>query len=390
MIIQLIQINIPYVFKRYVKKYNIYRDLFEIDLLALEIRDLNKDLAENARHIIFRNKEICYSCDRENSQKIDLLILGSFGIFKELAKDITASGDEDLGHKITNVLGNFELKRNHGINTKDKSLSFENPVLMGIVNVTPDSFSDAGEFFDKNKAVEHALKLVEDGAHIIDIGGESTRPNAEPVNEEEELKRVIPVIESLIKEKPELVISIDTTKSAVALRAIDAGASIINDISAMSFDKKMVEVAAKKKVPVILMHIKGTPKNMQKHPYYDDVILEIYDFLRERISFAEKNGVNKIIIDPGIGFGKRIEDNYEIVNRLNEFKGLSKPVMIGLSRKSFLGNSLNLPVEDRKEATLIAESTALCKGADIIRSHDIAQLKKSAQFMKNLKVEKFV
>lgn len=390
MIIQLIQINIPYVFKRYVKKYNIYRDLFEIDLLALEIRDLEKELAEDARHIIFRNKEICYTRERENSARVDLLILGSFGIFKELAKDITASGNEDLGHKITKVLGNFESKRNQQIKIKDQALSFENPVLMGIVNVTPDSFSDGGEFFDKGKAVQHALKLVEDGAEIIDIGGESTRPNSEPVSEEEELKRVIPVIEELHSKNPRLIISIDTTKSVVAEKAIDAGASIINDISAMSFDERMVEVAAEKKVPVILMHIKGTPQEMQKSPYYDDVILDIYDFLRERINFAEKYGIKQIIIDPGIGFGKRNEDNYELINRLNEFKGLSKPVMIGLSRKSFLGKSLSLPVEDRKEASLIAESIALCKGADIIRSHDIAQLQKSTQFMKNLKVEKFV
>lgn len=385
----MIQINIPKVFKRYVKKYNIYRDLFEIDLLALEIRDLDKELAENARHIIFRNKEICYTCNRENSDKVDLLILGSFGIFKELAKDITASGNEDLGHKITKVLGNFESNRNHQIKIKEQTLSFENPVLMGIVNVTPDSFSDGGEFIDTDKAVQQALKLTDDGAQIIDVGGESTRPNSEHVSEEEELKRVIPVIEELIKKNPQLIISIDTTKSVVAEKAIDAGASIINDVSAMSFDERMVEVASKKKVPVILMHIKGTPQNMQKDPFYDDVILEIYDFLRERINFAEKHGVKQIIVDPGIGFGKRIEDNYEIINRLNEFKGLNKPVMIGLSRKSFLGKSLDLPLDDRKEATLIAESIALCRGADIIRSHDIAQLEKSIQFMKNLKVENF-
>ena len=169
------------------------------------------------------------------------------------------------------------------------------------------------------------------------------------------------------------MISIDTSKSKVAEDAICAGASLVNDISAMSFDKKMVDVVAEKKVPIVLMHIQGTPADMQRHPYYDEVIMEIYDYLNSRIAFAEKHGITKILVDPGIGFGKRIEDNYEILNRLQEFRGLNKPLLIGLSRKSFLGKSLGLKVDERKVPTLIAELLALKNGADIVRTHEISQ-----------------
>jgi len=384
LIIQLIEINIPYVFKRYLKKYNIYRDLYEIDLLALEIRDLTDELAENTRHIILRNKEICYVKKREDENKVDLLILGSFVIFKELAKNITASGNEDMGHRIASVLKNYSDKRVYNLKLKSKQLSFQQTSLMGIVNVTPDSFSDGGKYFDKQKAIEFALKLIDDGALIIDVGGESTRPNSESISLEEELNRVIPVIEGIIKANPKTLISIDTTKSVVAKEAIKAGASIVNDISAMRFDKKMIEVVAEEKVPVILMHMLGKPKDMQQNPFYNDVILEIYDFLNERIKFAEKNGINKIIIDPGIGFGKRVYDNYEIVNRLSEFKGLSKPIVVGISRKSFLGKSLDLEVDERSEATLIAETIAIKNGADIIRTHDVKQTNSSVKIFSSL------
>lgn len=384
MVIQLIEINIPYVFKRYVKKYNIYRDLYEIDLLALEVRDLGEELAENTRHIIFRNKEICYIKKRTGENKVDILILGSFVIFRELSKEITAAGNEDLGHKIGSVLKNYSDKRQYNLQLKSKQISLQQTSLMGIVNVTPDSFSDGGKYFDKEKAIDHALKLIEDGALIIDVGGESTRPNSVSVSEKEELERVVPVIEGIINAKPQALISIDTTKSLVAKESIKAGASMINDISAMRFDKKMVEVAADTRVPIVLMHMLGTPQDMQKNPYYDDVILEIYDFFTERIKFAEKNGVHNSLIDPGIGFGKRISDNYEILNRLNEFKGLSKPIVIGLSRKSFLGKSLNLEINERSEATLIAETLAIKNGVDIIRTHEVKQTLTAVKVFSNI------
>lgn len=390
MIIQLIEINIPYLFKRYVKKYNIYRDLYEIDLLALEIRDLDEELAEGTRHIIFRNKEICYVTKTQKENKVDILILGSFAIFKEIAKDITAVGNEDLGHKITGLLDNFSGKSSHQISLKNKRISFEQPIIMGIINVTPDSFSDGGRFFEKEKAIEHGLKLFNDGADILDIGGESTRPGSEPVDESEEINRVVPVIDGILKHNPDAIISIDTTKSSVAKAAIESGAMIINDISAMTFDKNMVKIASEKKAAIILMHMQGTPQTMQKHPYYDDVILEIYDYLHQRIKFSEQNGVDKIIIDPGIGFGKRVEDNYEILQRLNEFKGLHKPIAIGVSRKSFLGKSLDLEIGNRNEATLAAETLAIKNGANLIRTHEVAQTVTASNFIKQFNRENTV
>ncbi len=382
MVIHLVQINIPYVFKRYSKKYNIYRDLYEIDLLGLELRSIDEKLAEQTRHIIFRNKEICYLNKIEDDSKVDLLILGSFAIFRELSKDITATGNEDLGYKIGSVLNNYSNKNKQSIKIASQNISLTDPQVMGIVNVTPDSFSDGGKYYDTKLAIEHALELIELGACIIDVGGESTRPNAQPVDEKEELKRVIPVIEGIKSHKQNTLISIDTTKSIVASEAISAGASIVNDISAMTFDKKMKNVIAEKKATAVIMHMKGTPTDMQKNPYYDDVILEIYDYLNERIKFAEKNGISKIIIDPGIGFGKRIEDNYEILNRLKEFRGLNKPLLVGLSKKSFLGKSLNLEIDERKESTLVAETLALSNGADLIRTHEVEQTLTSLQILK--------
>ena len=375
MIIHLVNIHIPYVFKRYVRKYNIYRDLHEIDILGLEIRNLDKELAEKTRHIIFRNKEICYYKDTETENCVDLLILGSYGIFKELAKDIGAAGNEDLGHKITRTLNQFDSKTTN----LDIIPSIKRSAIAGIVNVTPDSFSDGGNYVEKSKAVEQALKLLEEGADIIDIGGESTRPGADKVSEEEEIKRVIPVIEEILKHKKDTLISIDTMKSAVASEAVKAGASIINDVSSFNYDKKMLDTAAELKVPVILMHMKGNPKTMQDNPFYDDPVLEIYDYLADKIKTAHSHGLEKVIIDPGIGFGKRVSDNYEILERLIEFKGLSKPVLIGVSRKSMFGKALNLKVDEREDATLAAETLAIKNGASLIRTHNVKNTLRAAK-----------
>ncbi len=216
-------------------------------------------------------------------------------------------------------------------------------LIMGILNVTPDSFSDGGQYFKKNTAIEHALEMVKNGADIIDIGGESTRPFSDPVSLDEEISRVIPVIEG-IRKKSDVCISIDTTKSIVASMALDVGASIINDISAMEIDPLMADVAVKFDCPLIIMHMKGTPKNMQDNPQYESLIPDIKDYLVDRIDFAISKGVNrkKIIIDPGIGFGKTVENNFEIINNLNHFVELNFPVLLGASRKSFIGISLNL------------------------------------------------
>ncbi len=253
--------------------------------------------------------------------------------------------------------------------------------VMGILNVTPDSFSDGGLFFNEQNAVEQAVRMVLEGADIIDIGGESTRPGADPVSIKEETKRVVPVIKALLK-RVKVPISIDTCKAEVADEAISAGASIINDISGLRFDKGMAGVTARHKVPVVIMHIQGTPGNMQKKPVYKALIPEIMDYLREGIDIALKAGVSDdmIILDPGIGFGKTVEHNLEIINRLDEFKGFEKPILLGPSRKSFIGKLLgDLPVTERLEGTAAAIAIGISKGANIIRAHDIKEMSRVAK-----------
>ena len=251
-------------------------------------------------------------------------------------------------------------------------------LIMGILNVTPDSFSDGGKYFEKNSAINYALEMIDNGADIIDIGGESTRPFADPVSLEEEISRVIPVIEGIRKES-DICISIDTTKSQVANAALNSGACIINDVSAMEVDPLMVGVAIKFDCPLIIMHMKGTPKNMQDNPQYESLIFDIKKYLLDRAEFIISKGVNpkKIVIDPGIGFGKTVENNFEIINNLNHFTTMDFPVMLGASRKSFIGISLNLPEEDRLEGSLAANVVGLQNGAKIFRVHDVAETNKA-------------
>jgi dihydropteroate synthase len=265
---------------------------------------------------------------------------------------------------------------------KDFSFDFsKRTFIMGILNVTPDSFSDGGSFMKADAAVEHAISMIEEGADIIDIGGESTRPGSDTIPVSEELERVIPVIEKL-SDMSGVPISIDTYKADVAQKAIDAGASIVNDISGLRFDPEMPGVVSGNEVPVVLMHIKGTPKNMQANPIYGNLIEEIIEYLEESMTIAEKEGINedKIIVDPGIGFGKTFEDNLEIINRLSEFKRLGKPILIGTSRKAFIGKILgDAPVGDRIEGTAAAVAISIMHGANIVRVHDVAEMKRVAR-----------
>lgn len=252
---------------------------------------------------------------------------------------------------------------------------------MGILNITPDSFSDGGLFFEKSAAVKRAFQIAEEGADIIDIGGESTRPGSEPLPLEEELRRTIPVIETIAKELP-IPISIDTCKAPVARRALDAGASMVNDISGLRFDPDMPGVVAEFKVPVVIMHIKGSPQNMQKNPVYEALIPEILDYLREGIAIAESAGVSRdrIIIDPGIGFGKTFEQNLEIINNLRMFTLLEMPILIGPSRKAFIGRILeDAPAGERIEGTAAALAIAVMNGANILRVHDVREMRKAAK-----------
>jgi len=247
--------------------------------------------------------------------------------------------------------------------------------IMGVLNVTPDSFSDGGEFLQREKAVEQAERMVAQGADIIDVGGESSRPGAEPVSTQQEIERIIPVIEELA---PRLTvpISVDTYKAEVASRALEAGASAINDISALRFDPQMADVVARHDVPLVLMHMLGNPRTMQDNPSYTDLMGEIYTFLSDRIETAVAAGIkrNKIILDPGIGFGKTVEHNLEIIRRLKEFHSLGRPILIGPSRKSFIGKVLGLPVEERLEGTAAAVAIGIVNGANIVRVHDVGQM----------------
>jgi len=257
--------------------------------------------------------------------------------------------------------------------------------IMGILNITPDSFSDGNKFFSVDDAVAHGIKMEKEGADIIDIGGESTRPGAKIVSKDEELKRIIPVIEELV-DKISIPISIDTYKSDVAMKALDHGVSMVNDITALKGDKKLVNIVAKYDIPICLMHMKGNPRNMQENPIYDDVVKEIYDFLKERAEYAMFHDIkkDKIIIDPGLGFGKRtgrgVEDNCEILRRLNELKSLGFPILVGPSRKTFIGNicggNNQLDVNDRLEGSLASVCVAVMNGADIVRVHDVKETRR--------------
>jgi len=262
--------------------------------------------------------------------------------------------------------------------------------IMGVLNITPDSFSDGGLYLDKSVAIKRAIQMVEDGADIIDIGGESTRPGSESITIEEELKRTIPVIEAIVKEV-KIPISIDTYKSEVARIALDSGASMVNDISGLRFDPKMSEVVSEYKVPVVIMHIKGRPKDMQQNPVYEALVPEIMDYFRSSISIAKQSDISddKIIIDPGIGFGKTPEHNLTIINNLREFTSLEKPILIGPSRKAFIGKILgDVPVTDRLEGTAAAVAISIMNGANMIRVHDVKEMVKVAKVADAVKKEK--
>ena len=252
--------------------------------------------------------------------------------------------------------------------------------LMGILNITPDSFSDGGAYFSVDAAVRRGIELVEEGADFIDVGGESTRPGSDPLPMDEEMRRVLPVIEQLTK-LVDVPISVDTHKSAVADRALDAGATIINDISGLHFDQSIAEIVAKRRATIILMHIQGTPKTMQQDPKYENLIEEISSYLLEGIRWAESKGIEQIIVDPGIGFGKTIEHNLEIIRRLNEFQRFGYPVLVGPSRKGFIGKILDLPVNERMEGTAAVVAVSIMNGANIVRVHDVKEMKRVARMM---------
>lgn len=249
---------------------------------------------------------------------------------------------------------------------------------MGILNVTPDSFSDGNIYFDRDNAVKHGLDLVKEGADILDVGGESSRPGSDRVPVEEELRRILPVISEL-RENTDTLLSVDTTKAEVARRALDAGANMINDISSFQFDPDMLPLAAERETSIILMHMKGNPKTMQDNPSYENLLTEIKSFFQERIDMAVSAGIKreKIIIDPGIGFGKKFRDNLNLIRNLRYFEELERPLLVGLSRKSFIGKIMDQPSQDRLAGSLSAAVLSVSHGAHMLRVHDVAATKKA-------------
>ena len=256
---------------------------------------------------------------------------------------------------------------------RGRTLALDEPRIMGVLNVTPDSFSDGGRFLDATAAVKHARRLAVEGADIIDVGGQSSRPGAEEVTVEEELRRVLPVVKTLLEEL-DLAISIDTYRSAVAEAALRQGVHLVNDITALA-DPAMADLVARKEAGLVLMHMQGTPRTMQLAPHYDDVVSEIRSFLAERAERALAVGVSPqaILIDPGIGFGKTVEHNLEILRRLREFGELGYPLLVGTSRKSFIGQVLGVPVEERLVGSLASVVVARLEGATVFRVHDVAE-----------------
>lgn len=258
-------------------------------------------------------------------------------------------------------------------------LNFDRTLIMGILNATPDSFSEEGQYYDHNKAKKHIQKMAEAGADIIDIGGESTRPGAQEVEAGEELERVMPLVEYTVSNF-EIPVSIDSYKPEVVQEAVKAGASIINDIYGLRYPG-MIDLVGQLNIPVIIMHMQGKPKNMQQNPKYKDCLGEIIDFLRERSLLAIDNGLDydNILVDPGIGFGKTVDHNLELISRLSEIKSLGFPVVLGTSRKSFIGNTLDLPVDERLEGTAASVALGIREGANIVRVHDVLEMTRVAR-----------
>jgi dihydropteroate synthase len=324
--------------------------------------------------------------------KADIIIQGSVSSIKDL---ITKIKQQPFGLKA--LSGELRIYLNRlNENKKVKELTIgkqkfnldRDVLIMGILNVTPDSFYDGGYYFEKEKAFKRVEILVCEGADIIDVGGMSTRPGSLPVDIDDEIKRIIPVIE-YINKNHNILISADTYRSETALRAIAAGAHMINDISGLSMDKNMADVVRKNDVSLVIMHIKGTPKNMQENPEYENVIDEIYDYLEDKTNTAVGSAIKpgKIIVDPGIGFGKTTEHNLRIINKVGEFKMLGYPVLIGASRKSFIGNVLDLPVEERLEGSLAASVCSVIGGANILRVHDIKETIRAVKIAKSITSE---
>jgi dihydropteroate synthase len=271
------------------------------------------------------------------------------------------------------------------ITCNNTTFDLKNPLIMGILNITPDSFYDGGKYKNEQDILDAVQKMLDEGALIIDIGAYSSRPNAKHISEKEELTRLIPIIKLLKTTFKNIVISVDTFRAKVAQKALEAGACIINDISAFSIDNALLDVVAKNNTPYVLMHMQGKPQNMQENPKYNDVVQDVKDFFAEKIALLHQKGIKNIILDVGFGFGKSIKHNYQLLNHLDEFKNFGLPMLVGISRKSMLYKPMSKQPLDMLNATTVANSIALGKGAQILRVHDVKEAREAIQIYGFLK-----
>ncbi len=335
------------------------------NIIKQELMALGGDCAIN---------KYCVNCKVETS---DIILLGTDRQYKKLLaklKYMTFFRIQEIAVELENYIKNNGVVKT--ILKDGREINYENLKVMGIINCTPDSFYEGSRKKSIEEALKTAEKMLKEGAEILDIGGESTRPGSDPVDEEEEIKRVVPLIREIKNKFKDVIISIDTYRANTAKAAIEAGADIVNDISAMRYDENMVKVVKEYNVPVILMHVKGKPKDMQIDPVYGNLMKEVHVYFKERIDYCKANGIekDKIILDPGIGFGKTVEHNLKIMNRIEELKSFNLPVLLAASRKATIGKVLgNLPTEERLEGTIALSCLAVDAGLQMVRVHDVKE-----------------
>jgi dihydropteroate synthase len=349
------------------------QDLYDLAFFFVESHD-----AREVDEIAFATEELGGDAYRCRTNIARAMLVFEHGVLQN--SSCRASPDDCLG-PIWRALSNYLTPEPPSWKLSDRELRLGSTLVMGVLNVTPDSFSDGGLYLDKQRAVERAAEMVEVGADIIDVGGESTRPYADEVTIEEELRRVVPVIEE-IRSRSEVLMSVDTRHHEVARAALEAGAQIVNDVSGLR-DARMAEVAASHHAGVVIMHMLGDPRTMQDCPSYDDVVGDISLFLDERMQKVASSGVDPraMLLDPGIGFGKSLDHNLQIVVRLREFRCLGRGLLVGASRKSFIGKVLGQDVTERKEGSLAVASIAMMNGASVVRAHDVKETKMVARMV---------
>jgi len=365
LIVQIINPSIKSSWQHYKDYFNLY-ETDSIESSLVRVRDFPAEKITQF-HDFLSDNNIKFKIKAERNDTFNCYVLTNLAFFQTAIKKMASA----ISLEITNAINRYTKHDEINYNISGRSFYFNRCYVMGILNVTPDSFSDGGLYATRDFAISKALEMLDEGADIIDIGGESSRPGAEVVSLDEEKERVIPVIEEILKSRPNAIVSVDTYKSEVAKVSLEKGAKIINDISGGTFQPEILDVIKDYNGSMVIMHIKGTPKNMQANPKYENLIEEIYDFLYIQVQNAKGKGIKNIFIDPGIGFGKTVENNFEIIKRLGDFKSIGYPILIGLSRKSFLGKSLNLDINNRDTATSIMETASALNGAKMIRTHNV-------------------